>query len=75
MREGSAATADSATKLSADEPGEAEHESILAKTGHLNRDHGLGRGAPFASVFACDLLETFCRKMKYMLFKLIIIEK
>ena len=75
MRKSSAATADSATKLSADEPGEAEHvltflknsdevstvlvsseilkenkyESISAKTGHLNRDHSLGRGAPFIS--------------------------
>jgi len=47
MRKSSAATADSATKLSADEPGEAEHESISAKTGHLNRDHGFSRGAPY----------------------------
>jgi len=44
----SAATADFAcANCRADEPGEAEHESISAKTGHLNRDHGFSRGAPF----------------------------
>ncbi len=43
------ASADSARKFSADEPGEAQSESIWAKTGH-KRYHGHGRGAPFGHI-------------------------
>jgi len=52
-------TADSAKKLSADEPDEAEYKSISAKTGHLSRLHILGRGASFAiSLLLCLALPT-----------------
>ena len=56
MRKSSAATADSATKLSADEPGEVSERFQMnlshTKTGHLSRDYALGRGASFLGIFS-----------------------
>ena len=60
------ATADFATKLSADEPGEAPKRKFWSEDGSLiqERGHGLGRGAPLTPAgFALKLPEKSRKKL------------